>query len=152
MLYRVPDCVRLLGGRIAMSRRLRDAVSRLQEVKDRVSDLAAADAIQGVIAEALKEILLRDSVAKDLAPRISALQEEKLVKLYGPTGFSRAHLEPELICRKSWCRTYCDDRTRPRTAYTRRRLRAGTDQGKAKASGGRFGGNSRACTTLRLGL
>jgi hypothetical protein len=80
-----------------MSQRVRDAVGRLADVRDRAVDPALASAIEEVIAEAMTEITTLHSIAQDLAARISARQEQELVALHVSTTFSRAHLKPQLI-------------------------------------------------------
>lgn len=83
-----------------MAQSLREVAVRLGDFKDRVSDPELVSAIEDVIAEAVAEILARDTVAQDLGVRISARQVQELVALYGPTSFSRAHLAPELIAQE----------------------------------------------------
>lgn len=80
-----------------MADALRQAVKRLNELADRATDPELRGAVDAAVAAAVAERMFSGEVAKQIAERVSARQAREMAALYGPTGFSRAHIEPDLI-------------------------------------------------------
>jgi len=76
---------------------LRQAVKRVGELADKAADPELRDAIEKAVAAAVLERMTTGDIPKQLAERVSARQAREMAALYGPTGFSRAHIDPDLI-------------------------------------------------------
>lgn len=83
-----------------MSEALRAAVGALNPLLESNLDERSRELVEAAITQAVTDRLTRSDRIVALARAISDRQAAELAKLYGPTGFNTAHLDPELIAQE----------------------------------------------------